>query len=210
MGMFRDLSGERFGRLLVLQRDGCNKHGQIKWWCECDCGACKHVLGGMLRSGMTQSCGCIKRESIAKVNYKHGMKDTPIHRIWWAMMQRCHDKNSQAYPRYGGRGINVCARWQEFAAFYADMGDRPAGMSLERINNDGDYEPGNVRWASSKDQANNRRSNRFIEHNGERLTVAQWAAKSGVPMGTLWSRLKRGINIAEALELRDRRFTNAV
>jgi hypothetical protein len=207
MGSFRDLSGERFGRLLVLQRDGCNKHGQIKWWCECDCGTKKHVVGAQLRSGMTQSCGCIKREAIAKVNYKHGMKDTPIHRIWWSMMQRCHDKNSHAYARYGGRGINVCVKWQEFSAFYADMGNKPDNMSLERIDNNGDYEPSNVKWATATEQANNRRSNKFIEFDNKRLTIAQWASFAGIKTSLLWARLKRGIPMHEALQNIDRRFS---
>ena len=206
MGRFRDLTGERFGRLLVLQRDGANKHGQVKWWCECDCGVRKHVLGTLLTKGETKSCGCLHREVTSNVSKTHGMSKTPIWSIHRSMMDRCHLPTSQAYDRYGGRGIQVCERWQKFEDFYADMGDKPDGMSLERIDNDGDYCPENVRWASTKEQANNRRNSRWIEFNGQRKTLAQWAEEYGVKLGTLWSRLKLGIPMEEALVNKDRRY----
>jgi hypothetical protein len=206
MGRFRDLTGERFGRLLVHKADGYNKHHQLYWLCECDCGKHKHVLGYSLRNGVTQSCGCLHKETTAAINLKHGMTRTPIYGQWHSMMQRCYDKNSQAYDRYGARGITVCDRWHDFENFYADMGDKPEGMSLERGDNDDQYSPENVKWATTKEQANNRRSSKFIEHDGKRMTIAQWADHVGIEMRTLWSRLKRGIPMAEALESRDRRY----
>lgn len=193
MGNLIDLTGERFGRLTVLKQAGKNKHRQLQWHCLCDCGSPTIALGFVLRKGEKQSCGCLKRESIAAVNLSHGMSRTPIYRIWRSMLDRCHLPSSHAYSRYGGRGIKVCDRWQDFENFYADMGDRPKGMSLERTDNDGDYCPENVRWASNKEQANNRRANVYYEYGDERLTLAQWAEKGEVSVGTLWSRLKRGV-----------------
>jgi hypothetical protein len=199
MGRFRDLTGERFGRLLVEGTSGYNKHHQLYWKCECECGNYKEVLGSLLRNGMTQSCGCLQKEAAAKINYKHGMAKTPIFNIWWSMMQRCYDKNSQAYNRYGGRGINVCDQWQQFEGFYAAMGDKPKDMSLDRIDNNGDYSPENVKWANAKTQANNRKSNVVLEHNGKKQTMQQWSDELGLKVGTVWARLNRGWNISQAL-----------
>lgn len=199
MGRFRDLTGERFGRLLVLQRDGCNKHGQVKWYCECECGARKHVLGLCLSRGETQSCGCLHRESTAQINLRHGMTKTPIYAIWHSMMQRCYDSNSPAFSRYGGRGINVCDKWQTFEGFYEDMGNKPKGLSLERKNVNGDYSPENVVWANAKTQANNRRNNIVLEHNGKKQTMQQWCDELGLKIGTIWARLNRGWNVDRAL-----------
>lgn len=189
MGRFRDLTGERFGRLLVLQRDGCNKHGQVKWYCECECGTRKHILGICLSRGETQSCGCLHRELVAQINLRHGMTKTPIYAIWHSMMQRCYDKNSQAFNRYGGRGINVCDKWQTFEGFYEDMGNKPDNLSMERKDVNGDYSPENVVWADAKTQANNRRSNVMLEHNGKRQTMQQWCDELGLKIGTVWARI---------------------
>lgn len=208
MGKFRDLTGERFGRLLVEGTGGYNKHHQLYWKCECECGNYKRVLGSLLRTGMTQSCGCLKKESIAKVNYKHGMAKTPIFNIWWSMMQRCYDKNSHAYNRYGARGINISTKWQSFEGFYADMGDKPEKMSLERIDNNGDYCKENVKWATSKEQANNRSTSKFIEHNGKTQTIAQWADEVGIKMATLWARVNRGMPFEKAILNKDLRYVS--
>lgn len=200
MGRFRDLTGERFGRLLVLQRDGCNKHGQVKWWCECDCGTQKHILGMCLSRGETQSCGCLHKEITAKVNLSHGMSGTGIYAIWRSMMDRCHLPTSQSFARYGARGISVCQRWQSFENFYADMGNKPAGKSLERIDVNGDYCPENVVWADAKTQANNRRSNVVLEHNGKKQTMQQWCDELDLKIGTVWARLNvYGYSVEKAL-----------
>lgn len=200
MGKFRDLSGERFGRLLVLQRDGCNKHGQIKWYCECDCGTRVHALGFCLTRGDTQSCGCLHRENTAKINLRHGMTKTPIYAIWRSMMDRCYLPTSRAYNRYGGRGINVCEDWQTFEGFYAAMGNRPEGMSLERKDVNGDYSPENVVWADAKTQANNKRNNVVLEHNGKKQTMQQWCDELGLKIGTVWARLNvYGYSVEKAL-----------
>lgn len=114
-------------------------------------------------------------------------------------MQRCYDNNSHAYDRYGKRGIEVCDRWKKFENFYADMGDKPQGMSLERIDNNGNYEPSNVIWASDKAQANNRRSNVILEYQGRKQTMQQWADESGIKIGTIWARLHRGWTVERAI-----------
>jgi hypothetical protein len=130
----------------------------------------------------------------------HGMTRTPIYGLWHAMMQRCYDKNSHAYNRYGGRGVEVCPRWHQFENFYADMGDKPHGMSMERINNHGHYGPDNVVWATAKSQANNRRSNVVLEHNGKKQTMQQWCDELGLKIGTVWARLNvYGYSVEKAL-----------
>lgn len=200
MGRFIDLTGERFGRLRVLQRDGCNKHGQVKWWCRCDCGVEKHVLGMCLTRGETQSCGCLHKEKTSEASKTHGMTRTQIYAIWHSMMDRCHLPTSDAYRRYGARGINVCAKWKKFENFYADMGDKPKGKSLERIDNNGDYSPENVIWADAKTQANNRRSNVILEHAGKKQTMQQWCDELGLKIGTVWARLNvYGYSVEKAL-----------
>lgn len=199
MGQFRDLTGERFGRLVVLQRDGHNKHRQLLWLCKCDCGNTKTVLGFLLSRGESSSCGCLKKESIAKVNYRHGMTKTPIYGLWHAMIQRCYDKNCHAYSRYGGRGIIVCDKWQTFEGFYEDMGDRPQGKSLERLDNNGNYSRENVIWADIKQQNNNRRTNVVLEHNGKKQTMQQWCDELNLKFGTVWARLNRGWDVSRAL-----------
>lgn len=199
MGRFVDITGENFGRLTAHHVTGRNKHNQLFWHCTCDCGNEATVLGFLLRQGQTQSCGCLARETIAAVNYSHGKADKPIYRIWRSMMQRCYDKNSHAYSRYGARGISVCERWQDFEKFYADMGDRPEGMSLERVDNDGDYSPENVVWAGAKAQARNRRSTVYLEHDGQRKSMAEWAEETGVKIATLWARVNRGMPVDIAL-----------
>ena len=200
MGRFRDLTGERFGRLLVQRKDGYNKHHQLYWLCECDCGNYKLVLGSLLRNGMTQSCGCLHKEVTSQVSSTHGMTRSPIYSLWHSMMDRCHLPTSHAFSRYGGRGISVCERWHSFENFYADMGNKPEGMSLERIDNDGDYCPDNVRWASAKVQANNRKSNVVLEYQGRKQTMQQWCDELGLKIQTVWARInKYGYSVEKAL-----------
>ena len=132
-----------------------------------------------------------RREKLRSCRLTHGMKKTRVYTIWTRMKQRCLDLNSTEYKRYGGRGIRVCERWLKFENFLADMGEPPAGMQIERRDNDGHYEPSNCRWATVKEQANNRRTNRMIEFGGERLTVTQCAERIGIPPRRLQQRLRR-------------------
>jgi hypothetical protein len=130
---------------------------------------------------------------VSHPNATHGQSKTKDYSRWRGMHTRCYNANHETYPKYGARGIRVCERWHTFENFLADMGNAPtAEHSIERINNDGNYEPGNCRWATTKEQARNRRSSRYLEHDGERLTVAEWAERMGVSAWVIENRLRRG------------------
>lgn len=157
-----DLTGQRFGRLLVVERvERSAGSGQARWRCNCDCGGTTVTHGSNLRSGKTTSCGCAvvdaNRERLMTHGTSRGDTKHDLYDTWSGIRKRCLTTTSQAYPRYGGRGITVCPEWDDFLTFVADVGPRPSALhSLDRIDNDGNYEPGNVRWATAKEQADNR------------------------------------------------------
>lgn len=202
---FKNITGERFGRLVVIKREGSNSEWETMWLCQCDCGATKIIRGKCLRRGTTQSCGCLQLEGSrnSKHNIVHGGTGSPEFVSWQSMRNRCNNPNDKDYPHYGGRGISICKRWNEsFSAFLADMGTRPTPKhSIDRWpDNNGNYEPGNCRWATVKQQANNRRSNRWLVHNGKTMTLTQWSEATGILKTTIRERLRRGWSIACALD----------
>jgi hypothetical protein len=145
-----DLTGKRFGRWVVLSiHPKRTRSGGVFWACRCSCGTKRIVRGSHLWRSLTKSCGCLVKT--------HGMSRTRVHNIWKSMRQRCSNPNHVAYANYGGRGITVCERWQAFLNFYADMGDPPPGLSIDRINNDSGYESSNCKWPSRSEQCRNRR-----------------------------------------------------
>jgi hypothetical protein len=203
-----NLSGKQFGRWTVLRYAGDGR-----WLCRCECGKEKSVPGFYLRRGDSTSCGCFATELLVKRSKTHGKRHTPEWDCWSAMRQRCFNPKAKAYPDYGARGITVCDRWKDsFENFLADMGPRPGeGYSIERKDNDGNYEPGNCRWAKDIEQEHNKRSNHIISFKGETLPVAVMARKYGLLPGTLGDRLSYGWSIERALTTptRKRRASNA-
>lgn len=204
MGKRIDLTGQRFGRLTVIKKNGC-KNGHILWECDCKCGNTVTVKGIHLRSGHTQSCGCYKSETVTQSHTTHGMSKEPVYSAWNSIIQRCENRNNKSFLDYGGRGIKMCERWRKsFEAFFKDVSMLPnfgkEGYSLNRIDNDGNYEPNNVEWADNIAQANNKRSNRQITYNGKTQTLAQWADEYGIRYNTLLMRLRRGWSIEKAMK----------
>lgn len=209
----KDLSRHRFGRLLVLGYTDNGGRKYHRWLCQCDCGNLTVVIGSNLTTGQVQSCRCLIADSNRKTKKLHGKRGTPEHRVWVAMNGRCTNKNISSYNRYGGRGITVCAHWrQSFTNFLTDMKARPGlDYSIDRIDTDGHYScghcdqckqenwPANCRWATEVEQANNKSNNRFLEFDGERMTIAKWAKKMKISPQTLYSRLRYGWTIEDAL-----------
>jgi hypothetical protein len=201
----KNLAGRRFGKLVAI---GATRHTKdisgrslLVWECTCDCGKTVETRSCNLLSGDTKSCGCLERETLIKRNKTHGKSKTSTYRKWAAMIQRCYQPTSSSYAYYGGRGISVCERWRSsFEAFLEDMGECPSPKhSPDRIETNGHYEPGNVRWATHGEQMTNTRRNRYLTAFGETMHMQEWCRRFGLKQGTLWDRLDRGWPIERAL-----------
>lgn len=179
--------GKRFGRLLVLEEDG-HLGGLLAYKCQCDCGDQITVRGSSLRTSNTASCGCLQKEIAGAVNRNHGKRHTTEYSIWSNMMSRCNNPNVTCYERYGGRGIKVDDAWHSFEQFYKDMGDRPKGFTLERIDNEGSYSKDNCRWATIAEQNRNTRRTQTVTFNGETKCLKDWAAEYNIAYNTLRKR----------------------
>lgn len=194
-----DLTGKKFGKLTVIEQAGRDSKGKIVWKCKCDCGNYCTVSGVKLRRRSKKSCGCKWMEP---GNKTHGMTGTPLFTRWINMKSRCNNPHNKSYPRYGGRGIKVCAEWEnDFMAFYewATSNGYEESLTLDRINNNRGYCPDNCRWVGEKQQANNRSTNKLYTINGEAKTLAEWCEQYNMPYYLVISRLRKNISIENAL-----------
>lgn len=195
-----DLQGQRFGRLVVVSR-APTKNQSKQWLCICDCGK-KHIASTThLRQGRVRSCGCIRGEQLGKLNRTHGASNSLTFKRWKSMLARCSLPNSKSYPRYGGRGITVCARWQQsFENFLHDMGECPGtNWTVERRENNGNYDPSNCRWATRQEQNRNTSRNHLLLYQEELLCVGEWAEILGINARTILTRLNKGMSNEQAL-----------
>lgn len=199
MSKFQDLSGQKFGKLTAISR-AKSKGKRTMWNCVCECGNKKVIEAYSLKSGNTQSCGCI--EKLKPNAQKHGMHGTRLYNIWSGMKSRCYCKTSSRYKYYGERGIKVCDEWlHDFQAFYdwAMANGYDDTLTIDRIDVNGNYEPDNCRWSTEQEQCNNRTTNRMIGYKGETYTLSQLSELCGVPYFTLRSRLDSGWSVEKAL-----------
>lgn len=205
MGKFIDLTGQKFGRLTVIERVENNKWGGAQWLCNCSCKKQIITTGDRLIRVVTKSCGCLRKELTIQRNYKHGhscvSKKSRIYEIWQSMIQRCNNPNYKFYKNYGGRGIKVCEKWLKFEGFLQDMGEQPEGLTLDRVDNNGDYYKENCRWTTQKEQMKNTR--RAISITISQITkfLVEWCEELGLSYNTVYCRLWRGWTPEEALEI---------
>jgi hypothetical protein len=194
--LFKSMVGEVFNRWTVVSRAENSRAGQIRYLCRCDCGNEAIVQSAALKDNHSKSCGCLKVETTRRRSTTHGHSrhgnTSPTYHSWSGMLARCSNEGHHHFKYYGGRGIRVCERWKTFANFLEDMGEKPIGLSIERDDGNGNYELGNCRWATLKEQARNKRSNRFVTANGSSLTIAEWSEKTGIHPATISDRLQRG------------------
>lgn len=202
---FVDLTGKRYGRLVVLNKAAPhvqpNKLKRTMWLCKCDCGSQYIAYGANLQSNHTQSCGCLQKERARESATTHGKSHTRLHRTWRHMVERCTNPNVRNYSDYGGRGITVCEEWRKFDNFYqwAMQNGYYEDLTIDRINNNGNYEPNNCRFTDLTVQANNKRTNHLMTANGETKTLTQWANELGISYITLLYRVRRGWSDEKAI-----------
>ncbi len=205
MARHKDMTGLRFGRLTIIGREPRNSN-DAHWSYQCDCGATGVSSGGSLRRGTSQSCGCLREEhrlpSVTIHGQTTGGKSTRTYNSWSGMIKRCTKEWHHKYHLYGALGVTVCERWLDFANFLADMGERPAGMTIDRFPDKyGNYEPNNCRWASVDQQNNNKKTNLIVTYRGAEMTIAEAsrAAGSVIDVRNAWKRVTRGWPVEKAL-----------
>ena len=177
--------------------------------CECLCGNRKIILWASVCNGHTTTCGCkVKEKGEKAIGFKHGKRESKIYGVWCGIKRRCYNPNERSFPLYGGRGIKMSNSWKDFKNFYNDMGDPPKGMSIERKDVNGDYNKKNCKWATLKEQCNNRRSNHKINYNGKILNIKEWENLLGFTKGIIYGRLqRRGWNLERTMSTPMRKFT---
>lgn len=203
-GYAKNITGQRFGRLVALGPIGRSSDRKIIWLCRCDCGNTCTPTGKSLRSGNTKSCGCLRDESARARFTKHGYTMHPLYGTWRKMISRCHALGEDSFSNYGARGIEVCAEWRDSFESFCDYVSQLShystdGYTLDRIDNDGNYEPGNVQWATHMEQLRNTRRNRFYTWNGITKCLTDWANEYGISRRALVQRLDRGLDFYDAL-----------
>jgi hypothetical protein len=193
--------GRRFGRLVVLSQNGKDKRNNTTWLCQCDCGNQKSINRTGLVKGTTRSCGCLQKEMVRDLKLSHNLSSHRLHRIWFAMVQRCANKDNKNFPNYGGRGITVCEEWLDFLSFYKWANDNgySDSLTIERTNNDGGYSPSNCVWATKKQQARNKRNVPTVEYRGELKTIVQLCEEHNIHRETFRSRIDSGWTLEDAL-----------
>jgi hypothetical protein len=209
------LTGKKFGKLTVLEKVENKKQEKTKWLCRCDCGKTKIIRGSSLTSGNTKSCGCYAKE-LVKTNFStHNLAKHPLYKIWANMKSRCENHKNINFSNYGGRGIKVCEEWQEFKPFYdwAISNGYEKKLNIDRINNDGNYEPKNCRWVSPKVNSSNKRNNINFTYKNKTLCLKEWAEELNLDYILLYNRIiKRKWNFEKAIKtpiMENRRNKNA-
>ncbi|MZK54155.1 hypothetical protein [Clostridium beijerinckii] len=194
MAKAKDLRGKVFGRLVAIEIVGRNKSRSVIWKCKCECGNECEVVSDRLLQGETKSCGCITKELNKTRRITHGLSHTKLYYVWKAMLARCNNKKHPWYSRYGGRGIKVCSEWEDVKAFYdwAINNGYKDGLEIDRVDNDGNYEPNNCKWKTRKEQTQNTSRNKKVTINGETKTLSEWAEVTGLNQNTLQYRYYRG------------------
>lgn len=199
----KDLTGQKFGRLTVVERScNSNKDRNVYWICRCECGNYTVVQGRNLRNGKSKSCGCFMRDYAKHAKTKHGLHKSRLYRIWYDMKKRCYSKTESTYEHYGGRGITICSEWlNDFMSFYswAMSNGYADNLTIDRIDVNGNYEPSNCRWATMKEQGNNKRTCIYLTHNNETHTLTEWAEITGLNPNTLYKRIRKGWSVEKAL-----------
>lgn len=198
----KDLTGQKFGKLTVIKRVENSKWNETRWLCKCECGNETIVNYGKLAYKHTTSCGCYAKELFINNVSKHNLRKTRLYNIWANMKQRCFNKNNKFYNRYGGRGITICNEWEnDFKNFYdwSIKNGYKDNLTIDRINNDGNYEPANCRWVDNKTQSNNRNNNVILEYNNEKHNIKEWCEIMNITKSALNHRLKRGWDLEKAL-----------
>lgn len=201
MAYHKDLTGKRFGRLVVLNQAGRDNAGRVVWKCECDCGKVKSISSNLLLSGRSVSCGCYKKDYLSIAKSTNRLSHTRIRSKWRNMMNRCYSSNNAEYKNYGARGIVVCQEWhdlEKFAKWACSNGYiEGSNLTLDRIDVDGNYCPENCRFVDMKSQCRNKTNNNIIEFNGESKTIAEWSEITGINRSTITYRHSHGLPLFE-------------